>query len=84
MAEGVSLPDLIPHLNYHGVLTDEENDALLDSKVSHKERILKLLSFIEKKPSIMYHNFLQALEDDKNHAGHQVLAEMLRNASGNM
>lgn len=83
LAEGISLPDLIPHLNHHHLLSDEENDVLLDSKLTHKERVLKLLSFIEKKNTILYHNFLRALEDETSHPGHQQLAEMLRKATGN-
>lgn len=83
LAEGISLPDLIPHLNYYHLLSDEENDVLLDSKLTHKERVLKLLSFIERKNTILYHSFLQALEDETKHPGHQQLAQMLRKATGN-
>lgn len=83
LAEGISLPDLIPHLNYYDLLSDEENDVLLDSKLTHKERVLKLLSFIERKNTILYHSFLQALEDETKHPGHQQLAQMLRKATGN-
>lgn len=83
LAENISLPDLIPHLNQHNLLSDEENDVLLDSKLTHKERILKLLSFIEKKNTILYINFLQALEEETNHPGHKMLADMLRRATGN-
>ena len=54
----------------------------MDSKLTHKERILKLLSFVEKKNTIMYINFVQALEDETNHPGHQMLAEMLSRATG--
>ena len=81
LAENISLPDLIPHLNQHHLLSDEENDILLDSKLTHKERILKLLSFVEKKNTIMYINFVRALEDETNHPGHQMLAEMLTRAT---
>ena len=82
LAEGISLPDLIPQLNRYQLLTDEENDVLLDGKLTHKERILKLLSFVEKKNVIMYHSFLQALEDETNHPPHQQLAEMMLRATG--
>lgn len=83
LAEGISLPDLIPHLNYYHLLSDEENDVLLDGKLTHKERVLKLLSFIERKNTILYHSFLQALGDETKHPGHQQLARMLRKATGN-
>ena len=83
LAEGISLPDLIPHLNYYHLLSDEENDVLLYGKLTHKERVLKLLSFIERKNTILYHSFLQALEDETKHPGHQQLARMLRKATGN-
>ena len=82
LAEGISLPDLIPQLNSRDLLTDEENEVLLDGKLTHKERVLKLLTFVEKKNTILYHSFLHALEDETNHPQHQVLAEMLKKATG--
>ena len=83
LVELISLPDLIPHLNHYGVLTEEENRVLLDLSLASKERTLKLISFVSDKSGIVYLAFLRALGKEKDHPGHRQLVAILKAAEGN-
>ena len=81
LVELISLPDLLPHLNHHNVVTEEENRLLLDlSPMVPKERVLKLISILSDKSGMVYAAFLQALEDEKDHLGHRQLLNILKAA----
>ena len=83
LVELISLPDLLPHLNHHNVVTEEENRLLLDlSPMVPKERVLKLISILSDKSGMVYAAFLQALEDEKDHLGHRQLLNILKAAGG--
>ena len=80
--EKIHLPYLLPHLYEHGVITDEEHDVLISRDRTHCEQINMLLTFIEKKDKVVLRRFVQALDDEKKHPGHQELAKMLTKAEG--
>ena len=82
LVEHISLPDLLPHLNHHSVVTEEENKLLLDLSLSSKERVLKLISFVSDKSGFVYTAFMQALEDEQDHPGHRQLVGILKAAGG--
>lgn len=83
LIQHIHLPRLLPHLSVHGVITDEEFDALKDSQQTHVERIIMLLSFMEKRGESILQGFLHALMDEKMHSGHQELVKILSKAKGN-
>ena len=73
----INLSDLLPYLHRHGVLTKQEGEVLLNDAVTHHDRVLKLLSFIEVGGSSVYKRFLQALQDESTHLGHRELVGVL-------
>ncbi|KAL5491087.1 hypothetical protein EMCRGX_G016307 [Ephydatia muelleri] len=78
LVELISLPDLLPHLNHHNVISEEENRMLLDHTLLPKERVLKFISILSDRSGMVYAAFLQALEDEHDHLGHRQLANILR------
>ena len=83
LIQHIHLPYLLPHLSVHGVITDEEDEALKASQQTHMERIMMLLSFMEKRSESIFQSFLHALVDEKKHPGHQELVKILSKAKGN-
>ena len=73
----INLPELVPYLNRHEVLTPRENEILQNSNVPHHDRVLKLLTFVQKKGSIGYDKFLQALKEETSHLGHRQAVNIL-------
>jgi len=78
LIQWISLSELLPYLNRHELLTRPENEVLLNSAVTHHDRVLKLLSFIEKKGPSGYEKFLEALEDETSHLGHKEVVKLLK------
>ena len=73
----INLPELVLYLNRHEVLTDRENEILRNSMVPHHDRVLSLLSFVEKKGPDGYEKFLQALKEETFHMGHREVVKIL-------
>ena len=73
----INLPELVPYLNRHEVLTDRENEILRNSMVPHHDRVLNLLSFVKKKGPNGYDKFLQALKEETSHLGHRQAVNIL-------
>ena len=73
----INLPELVPYLNRHELLTNRENDILQNSLVPHHDRVLNLLRIIEKKGRDGYEKFLQALKEETSHLGHRQVVNIL-------
>ena len=81
LIQWISLPELLPYLNRHELLTRPENQVLLKSAVTHHDRVLKLLSFIEKKGPSGCEKFLEALKDETSHLGHKEVVRILKTST---
>ena len=73
----ISLPELVPYLNRHELLTNRENEILQNSLCPHHDRVLNLLRFIEKKGPDGYGKLLQALKEETSHLGHRQAINIL-------
>ena len=73
----INLPELVPYLNRHELLTNRENEILQNNMVPHHDRVLNLLRFIEKKEPDGYEKFLQALKEETSHMGHRQVVKLL-------
>ena len=78
LVKWIQLLSLVPYLNRHSLLTDDEQELLLNSQFTERERILKLLAMVEKKGSDGFQRFLKALEDEPEHSGHQSIVALLK------
>jgi hypothetical protein len=76
LAQYIKLECILPYLNQQHLLTDDENDILLNVMLSERMRILKLLKFIESKGPEGFQRFLRALQDEPEHLGHKELTEL--------
>ena len=76
----IQLLSLVPYLNRHSLLTDDEQELLLNTQFTEKERILKLLALVEKKGTDGFRRFLKALEDEPEHTGHRSVVTLLKGA----
>ena len=81
LVQYIDLPSLIPYLNRHNLLTDDEQEMLLNTQFTERERILKLLALVEKKGKDGFESFLKALEEEPEHIGHKELMILLIGAS---
>ena len=73
----INLPELVPYLNRHELLTNRENEILQNSLCPLHDRVLNLLRFIEKKGPDGYEKFLQALKEETSHMGHRQVVKLL-------
>ena len=73
----VDLNTLVPVLNRHHVLTQEQSSDLLRSMISHQERKRQLVEFMSTKGEEGYRLFLQALREEREHLGHRQLYKQL-------
>lgn len=67
----------MPYLNQQQLLTDYENDVLLNEVLSHRMRVLKLIRFMETKGPEGFQRFLKAIANEPDHLGHREIAELL-------
>ncbi len=77
LVECINLEALVPHLNRLLVLTDHENEILLNQHFTHRQRLLHLLERMEHKGDTGLLRFLEALAAERSHLGHQDLDEEL-------
>ena len=73
----INLPELVPYLNRHELLTNRENKILQNSLRPHHDRVLNLLLFVEKKGPDGYGKLLQALKEETSHMGHRQVVNIL-------
>ena len=76
----VDLATLVPVLNRYKLLTPTENSILTDMTVvmAPQERCRQLTQFMTKKEDEEYQLFLQALQEEKKHLGHNQLHQLLQ------
>ena len=72
----IKLEAILPYLNKYHLLTDSENDDLLNVVLSERIRVLKLIHFIEGKGPEGFQRFLTALAEEPDHLGHKELAQL--------
>ncbi len=75
----ISLLPLIPHLNWLGVLTPEEQDTLINTEHSEQSRIRGLLEMIVQKGAEGYRQFIEAVHREETHIGHRSLLTCIDN-----
>lgn len=63
-------------MNQQHLLTDDENDTLLNMVLSERVRVLKLLQFMETKGPEGFMRFLKALADEPEHLGHKEITQL--------
>ena len=76
LAQYIHLETLLPHLNHHYLLTDDENEVLLNLALTQRVRVLKLLQFMESKGPDGFQKFLKAIADEPEHMGHRELTKL--------
>ncbi len=76
LVQYLSIDALIPYLNQQQLLTDDENDILLNLFLSNRTRVLKLLQFIERKGDEGFQRFLKAVADEPEHMGHKDITKL--------
>ena len=76
LAQYIKLESLLPYLNQQHLLTDDENDVLLNVELSNRWRVLKLLQFIEGKGPEGLQRFLRALAEEPDHLGHEEITKL--------
>ena len=81
LVQYIDLPLLTPYIKRHSLLTDDEQEMLLNTQFTERKRILKLLALVEKKGKDGFESFLKALEEEPEHLGHKELMILLRGAS---
>jgi len=77
----INLSALLPYLNKHLLLTDNENDILSNPSMPHRSRVQKLLQFMEAKGEKGFQLFLEAISEEPEHLGHKDLTEMFNSYS---
>lgn len=78
LVQYIDLDSLIPYLNQQLLLTDDENEILLNLYLSNRKRVLKLLQFVESKGEEGFLRFLRAIESEQEHMGHVELTKLFR------
>ena len=79
----VKLECLLPWLYQESVLNDEEIEGL-HSKPSHGCKVMVLVQAIEKKGKTGIRGLVYCLENEKDHVGHEELAEELKKGDLNI
>ena len=79
----VDLATLVPVLNRYKLLTTVENSVLTDMTVvmAPQEHCRQLTQFMAKKGDKGYQLFLQLLQEEKQHLGHNQLYQLLPSSS---
>ena len=72
---------LLPHLNSQQLLSDADNEEMTLGQVPEHDRIIRLLSILQKKGESGFHKFLTALEQASDHTPHHDIAEKLKHCS---
>ena len=77
-SELLNFTELVPILNKHRLLTQNENYDLLNERVSQKEwaNVLLYTTLPSKGPGA-YEKFIKCIHEETEHAGHQYLAQLL-------
>lgn len=73
LLETLAVDTLLPHLRKNKLLTSNEIDALTKSGVSRREAATELLRILKTKGSGSFSLFIDALQKEKEHIGHQSL-----------
>lgn len=76
LAQYINLESLVPYLNQQQLLTDDENEVLLNLYLSQRTRVLKLLQFLETKGEVGFQRFLKAVADEPEHLGHTHISKL--------
>jgi len=69
---------LMPYLNRHEVLTENERHNLNDEKNTPAMKVNLLLEYLEKKNDENVNDFVRALHEEGTHTGHKVLCNLLQ------
>ena len=77
LVQYINLESLVPYLNQQQLLTDDENDTLLNLYLSNRIRVIKLLQFMETKGDEGFQRFLKAIAYEQDHMGHAEIAKLL-------
>ena len=77
LAQHINLESLVPYLNQQQLLTDAENEVVLNLYLTQRMRVLKLLQFLETKGEIGFQGFLKAIADEPQHLGHGYISKLL-------
>lgn len=72
--------DLLPHLQRHDLLSDDEIDYIYDPSHSDRDKIKKILLTAPTKNADAFDSFAECLEADSSHKPHVYLAKRLREA----
>ena len=76
--ELLNFKELVPVLNRHMLLTQDENYDLLNDQVSNQKRATNFLYIIlPTKGPTAYGEFIKCIHEETEHAGHRNLAELL-------
>lgn len=76
LAQYIKLESLLPYMNKYLLLTDSENDELLNMVINERTRVLKLLHFLKGKGPEGFQRFLRALDEEPEHLGHKELSQL--------
>ena len=78
LVEHINLMSLLPHLNAQQLLSDAENEELQLRQVPEHDRIIRLLTILQKKGESDFQNFLTALKQASDHTPHHDVVEKLK------
>ena len=73
----IDFVSLMPYLNRHEVLTENERHSLNDEKGTPAMKVNLLLGYLEKKNDENVNDFVRALHEEVTHTGHKELCKLL-------
>lgn len=68
---------LVPYMNKYRILTSDARFHLNNTSKPPSEKVTYLLAFLEGKDGNTVNNFLKALREEKDNAGHATLCSLL-------
>jgi len=74
----IDFASLMPYLNRHEILTENERHTLNDEKSTPALKVALLLGYLEKKNSENVDDFVRALHEEGTHTGHKELCKLLQ------
>ena len=81
LVENINLMSLLPYLNAQHLLSDSEDEELQLRQVPEHDRIIRLLTILQKKGESGFRKFLVALEQASDHTPHHEIAQRLKDCS---
>jgi len=78
MRRYINISSLYPYLNKYGILLREERQVMIIPYLIQTQKVDKLLEFMDGKSPSCQRDFLKAIKDAREHAGHEEICNLLR------